>query len=146
VIGLIVRNFTADVMEKRTISVVEITKGFIFRGYTPVSWDSSSGKKCDDSMSRSIFTLNAIFCCSDYYLAFGGGHDFRTYPDAATTTSNYSDIMTGEAADELRALVSSSSGLVVVLKHHQNDRLANASRHHRRRTRHLTREVNISSE
>jgi hypothetical protein len=79
-----------------TITIIETTKGYIFGGYTPIPWESSSGTyKTDDSLSSFIFTLknpqntnprlfqlkpankvHAIRCQSNYGPIFGGGHDF----------------------------------------------------------------------
>jgi hypothetical protein len=40
-----------------TVTLIHDTEGNIFGGYTPVMWDSSTGKKADPSMKSFLFTL-----------------------------------------------------------------------------------------
>jgi hypothetical protein len=93
-----------------TITIIETTKGFIFGGYTPIAWESSTmAYKADDSLTSFIFTLknarntsprlfelksnckqSAIYCYSHYGPTFGGGHDICVSwagPSAPTYTN-----------------------------------------------------------
>jgi hypothetical protein len=93
-----------------TVTVVETTKGFIFGGYTPLSWDSSSGYRQDDSLKSFLFSLKnsrntepkrfslkpdmkqyAICCNANCGPIFGGGHDFYLAPNSNSVTANYSN-------------------------------------------------------
>jgi hypothetical protein len=81
--------------KSRTVTFIETSKGFIFGGYTPLSWESKQAYKSDDSQQSFLFTLKnsantepkmfalksnckqyAIYCNPDYGPTFGAGHDF----------------------------------------------------------------------
>jgi len=89
-----------------TIVVIKSNNGWLFGGYTTVSWNQS-GRFVQDSQSF-LFTLtnphnipptkypisnagtdNAIYCSSDYGPTFGGGHDIYIASFANTNTGNY---------------------------------------------------------
>jgi hypothetical protein len=91
-----------------TITIIETPKGYVFGGYTPIPWDTSSTHKTDDSLSSFIFTLknpqntnprlfqlkpankqSAIFCRSDLGPTFGGGHDFVVYLTGSPSRTNF---------------------------------------------------------
>ena len=72
-----------------TISLFKSDKGYIFGGYTPISWSVNGGYKTDNN--SFLFTLKnvynsaptklgnsksiSIYCGSGYGPTFGGGHD-----------------------------------------------------------------------
>jgi hypothetical protein len=75
-----------------TLMLIETTKGFIFGGFIPVSWDSSSQWKSDNTKKSFVFTLknpsnsesrkflisntsDAIYCYWSYGLGFGSDCD-----------------------------------------------------------------------
>ena len=81
---------------------------FIFGGFTPVTWDSSSEWKSDPHAFLFSLTNNdnkpckikidpnqynyAIYCIQKYGPTFGGGHDIRIYCNANTTNGSYSNL------------------------------------------------------
>jgi hypothetical protein len=93
-----------------TILLIETTKGYIFGGFTLVSWDSSSGTYKPDSTQRSfLFTVknprgtegrkfpltnsaNAILCCSSYGPIFGSHWDLVVADKCNSSTLNYTDL------------------------------------------------------
>jgi hypothetical protein len=95
--------------ESNTVTLIETTKGFIFGGFTPIPWDSSSGYKSDPSEKSFIFTLKnannisprafklssasvAILCNSAYGPTFGNGHDIHLYNDFTINSNNYTNV------------------------------------------------------
>jgi hypothetical protein len=90
-----------------TISLIETTKGYIFGGFTPVAWESSSWIFKPDSTQRSfLFTVknprgtegrkfpltdsaNAIYCYSHYGPIFGNNHDLIVCDGCDSSTSNF---------------------------------------------------------
>jgi hypothetical protein len=71
-----------------TVTVILTTKGFIFGGFTPIAWDSSSSYKADTSQQSFLFSVknarnsdprsfplvnssSAIYCGSSYGPTFG---------------------------------------------------------------------------
>jgi hypothetical protein len=91
--------------QSNTITLILTTKGFIFGGFTPVSWDSSSGYKPDNSQKSFVFTIknprnieprkfalsnrsNAIYCGSNYGPTFG---DHSLYVANDSNSNNNSD-------------------------------------------------------
>jgi hypothetical protein len=75
-----------------TITIILTTKGFIFGGFTPISWDVSGSYKSDNTKKSFLFTLknswngpprrfpiktpsNAINCSASYGPTFGNAHD-----------------------------------------------------------------------
>jgi hypothetical protein len=96
--------------QSHTITIVETTKGMIFGGYTPISWDSTNTYKQDDSLKSFIFTLKngrnteprkfslksdhntrVIRCNQNDGPIFGGGHDLHISANSNETTSNYTN-------------------------------------------------------
>jgi hypothetical protein len=43
--------------QSNTVTLIETTKGFIFGGFTPISWDSTNKFKSDSSQKSFVFTL-----------------------------------------------------------------------------------------
>jgi hypothetical protein len=101
-----------------TISLIETTKGYIFDGFTPVAWESSTNGTCKpDSTRRSfLFTVKnprgtegrqfrltnsaeAIWCHSPYGPIFGSDHDLILYDGCNSSTSNYTSLGRGYQND-----------------------------------------------
>jgi hypothetical protein len=40
-----------------TVTVILTTKGFVFGGFTPISWDSSNSSKADNSLQSFVFSV-----------------------------------------------------------------------------------------
>jgi hypothetical protein len=102
--------------QSNTLTLIETTKGFIFGGFTPIPWDSSSGYKADNSQKSFLFTLknpnkifprkfqlsnasSAIWSSSSYGPIFGGGHDICLYDNFNTGTNHYSNLGSGYVND-----------------------------------------------
>jgi hypothetical protein len=102
--------------QPNTLTLIETTKGFIFGGFTPIPWDSSSGYKSDNSRKSFLCTLknpsnisprkfelsnasNAIWSGSGYGPIFGNGHDICLYGDFTINTNNYTNVGTGYVND-----------------------------------------------
>jgi hypothetical protein len=92
-----------------TLTVIETTKGFIFGGFTPVAWDSSSSQKSDSTRKTFLFTVknprgseerkfvmksseNAIYCPNSYGPTFGGGHDIYVANGCNGNTSSSTNL------------------------------------------------------
>jgi hypothetical protein len=108
--------------KSHTITIVETSKGFIFGGYTPLSWESqSTSYKPDDSQQSFVFTLKnqtntspkrfalkpdrkqyAIYCRPDYGPTFGGGHDFCISHNVqgAPTYTNFGNSYTNDTGHD----------------------------------------------
>jgi hypothetical protein len=90
------------------LTLIETTKGFIFGGFTPIAWESSSSgvNKLDSSGKSFLFSLknplnseprkfmlmngkNAIRCRSKYSLLFAGPCDMCVYDNCNTSTNNF---------------------------------------------------------
>jgi hypothetical protein len=99
-----------------TMTLIETTKGFIFGGFTPIPWDSSSGHKSDNSQMSFLFTLknsrnseprkfrlasaaNAIYCHSSYGPTFGNGHDLYVSNGCDGNNSSYTNLGNGYVND-----------------------------------------------
>jgi hypothetical protein len=95
--------------QTNTLTLIETTKDFIFGGFTPIAWDSSSGSKSDNSGKSFLFSLknprkselrkfmlmsgqNAIYCTSSYGPWFPGNHDMIVYDNCNTSNSNYTNL------------------------------------------------------
>jgi hypothetical protein len=103
--------------ESNTLTLIETTKGFIFGGFTPLVWDSTTnGYKSDNSQKSFLFTLknagniqprtfklsnvsNAIYCHSVYCLAFGCGHDIYVADNCNANTNSYTNLGGGYVND-----------------------------------------------
>jgi hypothetical protein len=92
-----------------TVTVIQTTKGFIFSGFTPLAWDSSSGYQADNSRKSFLFSLKnsrnsetrkfvmansakAIYCGGTYGLVFGSKNDIQVGDSCNGNTRNYTDI------------------------------------------------------
>jgi hypothetical protein len=95
-----------------TITLIRTTKDFVFGGYTPVSWDSTTNNfKADSSQRSFVFTIlnphcigsrkfrlkpdqthRAISAERDYGPIFGLGHTIRVCHNSSTTNNNYTDL------------------------------------------------------
>lgn len=93
-----------------TLTIVRCTGGYIFGGYTDISWDSSGQYK--NSSNSWLFALssnyngttpvklglngnangNAIYCNSGYGPSFGSNHDLHIANAANSNTSSYSNL------------------------------------------------------
>jgi hypothetical protein len=93
--------------QSNTLTLIETTKGSIFGGFTPLSWDSTTNNyKSDSSQSGFLFNLknprnsapqrfrlssgsNAIYCNASYGPTFGSGHDIYVSNGCNANTSSY---------------------------------------------------------
>jgi hypothetical protein len=99
-----------------TITLILTTKGFIFGGFTPLEWDSSSGWKVDNSRNSFLFTVKnprnsdgqkyaisipsrAINCYSSYGPTFGNVHDIYVANDCNASTTSYTNLGTDYVND-----------------------------------------------
>jgi hypothetical protein len=90
-----------------TLTLIESCKGHIFGGYTPCSWDSSTGDKHDLSGESFLFTIKnphnipprkfgivsnkrAIYCAASDGPSFGCGTDIRVLANCNSHNNNYS--------------------------------------------------------
>jgi hypothetical protein len=94
-----------------TVTIIETTQGYIFGGYTPLSWQSGSPTYVrDDSATSFVFTIknphglsarvfglkehqacNAISCAPQLGPTFGGGHDIHISDECDSSTRNYTN-------------------------------------------------------
>jgi hypothetical protein len=82
------------------------TKSFIFRGFTPLEWDSRNDWKVDNSRNNFLFTVKnpgnsngqkfaisnpsyVIYCHSSYGSCFENGHDIYVVSNCNVNTSSY---------------------------------------------------------
>eukprot|EP00026_Physarum_polycephalum_P014186 Phypoly_transcript_14674.p1 GENE.Phypoly_transcript_14674~~Phypoly_transcript_14674.p1 ORF type:complete len:222 (-),score=39.54 Phypoly_transcript_14674:73-738(-) len=90
-----------------TLTVIQSTDGYLFGGYTPLSFDASSSYKSDQEMF--LFTLTnphslpptkyplkkedtyGIYCYSPYGPIFGGGHDILVSSYSHQNNFSYSN-------------------------------------------------------
>jgi hypothetical protein len=96
--------------------VILTTKGFIFGGFTPISWDSSNSWKADNSQQSFVFSIKnsrnsdprsfplvnssgAILCYSSYGPTFGTGHDIYAANACNENTSSYTNLGSGYRND-----------------------------------------------
>jgi hypothetical protein len=94
--------------QRNTLTIILTTKGYIFGGFTPIAWDSSSAYKADPSKESFVFSLisprgkapqkfdlsnatYAIYCNSSYGPTFGDGHTIKVASDADTNTNSYTN-------------------------------------------------------
>jgi hypothetical protein len=93
-----------------TLTFIETTKTFIFGGFTPISWDSTTGDhKPDNSGKNFLFNLtnarniaprkfilmsgnNAIYCNSSYGPYFAGNSDIAVSDNCNTATNNFTNL------------------------------------------------------
>jgi hypothetical protein len=78
--------------QSNTLTVILTTQGYIFGGFSPIAWDSSSGYRPDKTRKSFLFSLknprnsepkifpisnsqSSICCSSSYGPIFGGGND-----------------------------------------------------------------------
>jgi hypothetical protein len=91
-----------------TLTLIETTKDFIFGGFTPIAWESSTDgiHKPDSSGKSFVFSLknsrnseprkfmlmsgrNAIYCNSSCGPCFSGNRDIAVYDACNTSTDNF---------------------------------------------------------
>jgi hypothetical protein len=92
------------------------TAGYVFGGFTPISWDSSSSYKTDNTGKSFLFSLknsrnsepkifpllnpsNSICGCSSRGPAFGGNHDIYVASNCDQNTSSYTNLGGGYKND-----------------------------------------------
>jgi hypothetical protein len=96
-----------------TVTFILDIGGFIFGGFTPLAWDSTTNNYKNDGLNRSfIFTLKnpsgteamkfslsqpqyAIYCNSAYGPTFGSGHDIYVANNSDANVSSYTNFGTG---------------------------------------------------
>jgi hypothetical protein len=107
--------FHADQFHRRcdghanTLTVIMDVGGYVFGGFTPLAWDSSSGYKQDPSLRSFLFSLkspsgsqhqkfslpsqtNAIYCNSGYGPTFGGGFDIYVVNNSDGNTNSSANL------------------------------------------------------
>jgi hypothetical protein len=102
-----------------TLTLIETMNGFIFGGFTPLAWDSTTnGCKSDSSQQSFVFTLKnaenikplkfklsnvsyAIYSYSNYGPTFGGGnyHDIHVADNCNANTNSYTNLGYGYVND-----------------------------------------------
>jgi hypothetical protein len=94
-----------------TGTLIEMTKTFIFGGFTPISWDSttSGNHKPDNSGKSFLFSLtnprnsaprkfmvmsgeNTIYCTSSYGPCFSGNCDTAVQDNCNTAAHNWTNL------------------------------------------------------
>jgi hypothetical protein len=92
--------------QSNTVTVILTTKGFIFGGFAPISWDSSDLYKADNSQQSFLFSVKnarnsdprsfpltnsskAIYCGSSYGPRFGNGSDILVADGCNQNTNSY---------------------------------------------------------
>jgi len=94
-----------------TLVVIKSDAGWLFGGYTPLSWDSFANYVEDKSRLTFLFTLTnphgivptkyilkddrikyAIYCQTNYGPTFGGGHDLYISDNANISVNNYTKL------------------------------------------------------
>jgi hypothetical protein len=95
--------------QSNTLTLIETTKGFIFGGFTPIAWDSSSGDKYDSSNKSFLFSLKnprnadprkfqmfgakrTICCSAGYGPIFGHNSDIRVDDHCNAPDRNYTNL------------------------------------------------------
>jgi hypothetical protein len=95
--------------KSNTLTVIETTKGFIFGGFTPLAWDSSSGWRADSSRKTFLFTVknprgssgrrfvmagtaNAILCHSSHGATHGNGCEIYVSDGCNANSSSYTNL------------------------------------------------------
>jgi hypothetical protein len=103
--------------ESNTLTLIETTKGFIFGGFIPLVWNSTTnGYKSDSSQKSFVFTLknarniqprtfklvngsNAINCSSNHGPIFGGGCDILVAGNCNANTNSSTNLGGGYVND-----------------------------------------------
>jgi hypothetical protein len=95
--------------QPNTITIILTTKGFIFGGFTPLTWDSSSTHKADNSGKSFLFSVKdprnsegrkfglsnssyAIYCHSSYGPSFGNATDLYVAPDCNANNNSQTNL------------------------------------------------------
>jgi hypothetical protein len=95
-----------------TITIIQTTEDFIFGGFTPIAWDSTSGYKADTSGRSFLFSVKnphnrdfgriglkdpryAIYCSSSTGPMFGNGYDIYVANGCNANTSSYTHLGCG---------------------------------------------------
>jgi hypothetical protein len=85
------------------------TAGYIFGGFTPIAWDSSSGWKADNTGKSFVFSLknprntepkifpfsnasNVTYCGSSYGPRFGGNRDIYVENNCDQNTGSHTKL------------------------------------------------------
>jgi hypothetical protein len=93
------------------LTLIETTKNFIFGGFTPIAWDSTTngGHKPDNSGKSFLFSLNnprnsaprkfilmsgkiAIYCSWSHGPCFSSNCDIAVYDNCNTATNNFTNL------------------------------------------------------
>jgi predicted nucleic acid-binding Zn-ribbon protein len=97
-----------------TLTIIEDVGGYIFGGFTPISWDSSDSYKADRSLRSFLFTLrnpagtapmkfsliqpeHAIRCHPSYGPSFGYGGDIHVANQSDANMNSYTSLGTSYA-------------------------------------------------
>ena len=89
-----------------TLTIIKTTQGYVFGGYTTISWDQSGAYKNDSNAFIFSFTNNtnkpvkmlykndskSTFCNGAYGPTFGGGADFHIADNCNSNSSSCSDL------------------------------------------------------
>jgi hypothetical protein len=96
--------------ESNTLTLIETTKGFMFGGFTPLVWDSTTNNyKSDSSQKSFLFTLknsgnieprtfklstgsNAIYSHSSYGPCFGSSVEIYVANNCNANNSSYTNL------------------------------------------------------
>jgi hypothetical protein len=96
--------------QSNTLTLIETTTGFVFGGFTPLVWDSTTTDyKSDSSQKSFLFTLKnarnieprkfrvsngsyAIYCNSDRGPSFGNNHDIYVADNCNANTCSYTNL------------------------------------------------------
>jgi hypothetical protein len=95
-----------------TLTIILTTKGYVFGGFSPISWDSSNAYKADMTKESFLFSLisprskepqkfpllntsYALYCSTGHGPTFGNGHDIYVANGANSNTSSYTSLGSG---------------------------------------------------
>jgi hypothetical protein len=95
--------------QSNTLTIILTTAGYVFGGFTPIAWDSSSSYKIDNTGKSFLFSLknprnsepkifplsnpsNSIYCHPSWGPTFGGNHDIYVAPNCDQNTSSYTNL------------------------------------------------------
>jgi hypothetical protein len=100
--------------QSNTMTIITTMKGFIFGGFTPITWDSSNSFKADNTQRSFLFTSKnprniparkfalsnssaAIYCNGSYRSIFKGRHDISVANDCNANNNSHTCIGYGHA-------------------------------------------------
>jgi len=89
-----------------TLTIIKSTLGYVFGGFSPLSWDQSGAFKNDKNAFIFSFLnasnkpckinctnpTNSIYCHSSYGPTFGGGHDIYIANNSNQNSTSYSNL------------------------------------------------------